>query len=290
MAEEKRTSEMSGKVVVITGATSGIGQAAARRLALMGARVVLVARDRNRAEATRRRLATLNPDAAHTVHHGDLSVLSETRGVANRIADAEPRIDVLINNAGAIFTKRAVTEDGLEQTFALNHMSYFVMTRVLLPRLAPDARIVNTASEAHRTAKFDLNALTSDTRYRAFRTYGLTKLCNILFTRELARRLNLTRITANCLHPGIVASRFFDNVHGGLGVLLKLGAFFMISPEQGAQTIVYLASSDQVRGITGQYFSRCRFKMPTREAQSDDAARQLWNESQRLAGRCGSGL
>src|ERR1043166_2838451 len=180
---------MQGKVVVITGATSGIGEVAAMRLAKLGARRVLIARDRARGEATLARLRAAGAGVAHVVHYADLSRLGETRRVAVAIAAAEPRIDLLVNNAGAIFAARAVTTDGLERTFALNHMSYFVLTAGLVDRLlaAAPARIVNTASNAHRRGHLDFADLQSARRYRAFAVYGTSKLCNILFTRELAR-------------------------------------------------------------------------------------------------------
>jgi NAD(P)-dependent dehydrogenase (short-subunit alcohol dehydrogenase family) len=180
---------IQGKVVVITGATSGIGQIAAERLARLGARLVMVARDRARGEAMLARLDALAPRAAHVVRYADLSLLAETRRVAEEIAGAEPRIDVLINNAGAIFSRRTVTPEGFERTFALNHMSYFVLTSVLRERLlaSAPARIVNTASNAHRRGHLDFDDLQSERHYQPFAVYGTSKLCNILFARELAR-------------------------------------------------------------------------------------------------------
>ena len=276
-----RTASMQGKVVVITGATSGIGERAAERLAAMGARLVLVARSKERSEATLGRLSGIVPEAKHRVHYADLSLMAETRRAAREIVAAEPRIDVLINNAGALFSHRRVTSEGLEQTFALNHMSYFVLTEGLRGVLAPDARIVNTASEAHRSARFRIENLKSE-RYRPFRAYGLSKLCNILFTRELARTFSGTGVTVNCLHPGFVASRFFDNKEGAIGLFFKLFAPFAISTEKGAKTLVYLASSEDATGVTGQYFSRCRIKKPTAQARNDRSAGELWKESARL--------
>ena len=273
---------MAGKVIVITGATSGIGQAAAKKLAAMGARLVMVARSRERGEAMLSRVKELSPQTGHTIHYADLSVLTESQRVGNEIAMAESRIDVLINNAGALFGKRQITADGLEKTFALNHMSYFVLTECLRENLAPDARVVNTASAAHRGARFRIENLQSGNKYRSFSAYGLSKLCNILFTRELARQFSDTGVTVNCLHPGVVASRFFDNQSGALAILSKLVLLFAITPEKGAETIVFLASSDDVNGITGKYFSKCRVKTPTAEAQNDRSAGLLWEESERL--------
>src|SRR3954463_11330818 len=194
---------MNGKVVVITGGTSGIGQVAAEKLAGMGARIVLIARDKSRADSTLARLRHSGPGANHTVHFADMSRIGEVRRVAGEIAAVEPRIDVLLNNAGAMFYDRQVTADGLERTFATNHMSYFVLTLALRPQLAAAApsRVVNTASDAHRGAKLDFDDLQCEKKYKAFTAYARSKLSNILFTRELARQFAGTGITANSLHP-----------------------------------------------------------------------------------------
>jgi NAD(P)-dependent dehydrogenase (short-subunit alcohol dehydrogenase family) len=277
---------MQGKVVVITGATSGIGKVAAERLAAMGARIVLVARDPARGGATLTRLGKIAPGQSHSAHYGDLSRLAEMKRVAADIAAAEPRIDVLINNAGSIFGTRGVTEDGLERTFALNHLAYFVLTLGLRERLTASApaRVVNTSSDAHRRGRFDLDDLQTAQGYRPFKAYGRSKLCNILFTRELARRWFGSRVTANCLHPGFVDTRFGDQGGSMLVYGIQLAKHFAISPEKGAETIVYLASSPDVAGVTGGYFYKSRPATPTREAQDDAAARRLWTETARLAG------
>jgi NAD(P)-dependent dehydrogenase (short-subunit alcohol dehydrogenase family) len=276
---------MQGKVVVITGATSGIGQVAAEKLAAMGARIVMIARDHLRADAELARLRQIAPGAAHSVHYADLSRLAEMKRVGAEIAAAESRIDVLINNAGAVFNQRQTTPDGLEMTFATNHMSYFVLTGALHDRLIASApsRIVSTSSDAHRRMKLDFDDLQSAKSYSAFRAYGRSKLCNILFTRELARRLAGTGVTANCLHPGFVATRFGDGSGGLLASLFRAAKTFAISPEKGAETIVYLASSDDVSGVTGEYFYKCRRATPTNQAQDDESARRLWQESERIA-------
>lgn len=278
--------EMRGKVVVITGATSGIGLVAAEKLAGMGARIVMVARDRSRGEATLARLREVGPGVEHTLHYADLSKIAEMKRVAAEISAAEPRIDVLINNAGALFSSRQITADGLEKTFALNHMSYFVVTLGLADRLraTPGARVVNTSSNAHRRGRLDLDDLQSEKNYRGFPVYGVSKLCNILFTRELARRWAGTGVTANSLHPGFVSTRFGDESGGWFGRLIGAAKLFAISPEKGAETIVYLASAGEVEGVSGKYFFECREVSPTRAAQDDEAAQRLWRESARLAG------
>ena len=277
---------MQGKVVVITGATSGIGQVAAERLAGMGARMVLVARDKGRGEAALARLRARAPGAAHSIHYADLSRLAEMKRVAAEIAAAEPRIDALINNAGALFSSRHVTEDRLELTFALNHMAYFLLTHGLRERLlaSAPARVVNTASDAHKRANLDLDDLQSANGYSGFKAYGRSKLANILFTRELARRLAGAGVTANCLHPGFVATRFGDQTGGLLSSVVRAAKIFAISSEEGAETLVYLASAPEVANVSGAYFYKCRPATPTKEAQDDAAAQRLWIESAKLAG------
>lgn len=276
------------KTIVVTGGTSGIGEVAAVRLAEQGARIVLVARDRARAEATLAKVKAANAGAAHGVHYADLSSIADMKRVAGEIAAVEPKIDVLINNAGAVFLKRETSVDGLEMTFATNHMAYFVITNVLLPNLkaAPAARIVSTASGAHRSAQLDLDDLQfAKRKYSTFAAYGTSKLCNILFTRALSRRLQGSGVTANCLHPGVVRTRFGSN-NGGFITNLVRSAIMSggISPEEGAKTIIYLASSPDVATISGKYFNKCAVEQPTAAAEDDRAAARLWEISEKLAG------
>jgi NAD(P)-dependent dehydrogenase (short-subunit alcohol dehydrogenase family) len=276
---------MKGKVVVITGATSGIGAVAARRLAAMGARIVLVARDAVRGQESLARLAHSGAGAAHSIHYGDLSRISEMKRIAAQIAAAEPRIDVLINNAGALFGTRQVTADNLEQTFATNHLAYFVLTLGLRKSLlaASPARVVSTASAAHKGNTLDFDDLQAAKSYSPIKAYGRSKLCNILFTRELARRWSGS-VTANCLHPGFVATRFGDGSGGMLARVVRVAKIFAISPEKGAETIVYLASSPDVGTLSGQYFYQCRPATPTAAARDDATAKRLWMESAKIAG------
>jgi NAD(P)-dependent dehydrogenase (short-subunit alcohol dehydrogenase family) len=276
---------MQGKVVVITGATSGIGQVAAERLARKGARLVLVARDPSRGATSLARLRRIAPGQPHRIYYADLSRLAEMKRVGAEVAAAEPRIDVLINNAGALFARRRTTEDGLERTFATNHMAYFVLTAALRDRLragAP-ARIVSTASDAHRGGRLDFADLQSARGYNGVKAYSTSKLCNVLFTCELARRLAGTGITANCLHPGFVATRFGDGSGGWLAYGLRFAKLVAISPEEGAETIEYLAASPAVAEVTGGYFHKCRPSRPTAAAEDDAAAARLWAESARIA-------
>ncbi len=277
---------MQGKVVVITGGSSGIGQVAAERLATMGARIVLVARSKSRGEAALGRLHALASAQAHRVHYGDVSRLADLNRLAAEIRSAEPRIDVLINNAGAMFGQRQVTEDGLELTFATNHMSYFVLTHGLREQLAAAgaARVVNTSSHAHYRAKIDFDDLRSERSYRAFPAYSLSKLCNILFTRALARRLAGTGVTVNSLHPGFVKTRFGDESGGGMARVIGLMKVFAISVEKGAETIIYLASSGDVAKTSGLYFYKCKPVEPSKLALDDAVAERLWTETVKLAG------
>jgi len=275
---------LRGKTVVITGATSGIGEIAAIRLAEQGARIVFVARDKIRADATLEKLRRANGAAEHSAHLADLSLLAEMKRVAGEIAE-EPRIDVLINNAGAVFSAREETRDGLERTFALNHMSYFVITNLLLPGLRPGARIVSTASGAHRRARLDFSDLQSRRGYSGFAVYSRSKLCNILFTRELARRTAGSGVTANCLHPGFVATRFGDQSGG----LLAIGVWAAkrltaISQEDGAKTIIYLASSPNAAAVSGEYFYECKIDMPSPAARNAADAKKLWDMSVEISG------
>ncbi|MFL5031400.1 MAG: SDR family oxidoreductase [Xanthobacteraceae bacterium] len=271
----------------MTGATSGLGLIAAERLAAMGARLVIVARSRRRGENALARLAAHGPGIAHSIHYADLSRLTEMKRVGAEIAAAEPRIDVLINNAGCMFGRRELTEDGLERTFALNHVAYFVLTQLLRDRLvaAAPARIVNTASDAHLREELDFGDLQLAKGYRFRAAYGRSKLANILFTRELARRLAGTGVTANALHPGFVATDLGQRDNGLLAILIRLAMLVRAGPaEKGAETIVYLASSPEVAEVSGSYFYDCRPATPSSEAQNDDNARRLWVETARIAG------
>jgi NAD(P)-dependent dehydrogenase (short-subunit alcohol dehydrogenase family) len=246
----------------------------------------MVARDRERAEAALARLRQVGPGAAHRVHYADLSSVAEVKRVGAEIAAVEPRADVLLNNAGSMFGARKITAEGLERTFALNHMSYFVLTHCLRESLAAAApsRIVNTASAAHLRATLDFDDLQSAGAYRPGVAYGRSKLCNILFTRELARRLAGRGVITNCLHPGFVATNFGQRDAGLFGWVLRGAMLFARPPEPGANTIVYLASSPEVADVSGGYFYDCRQIEPSPAARDDATAQRLWQESERIAG------
>jgi NAD(P)-dependent dehydrogenase (short-subunit alcohol dehydrogenase family) len=276
---------MQGKTVVATGATSGIGEAAVVALAGLGARIVFVARDETRAKATMQKLEAKAPGLGHRLHLADLSSMAETRKVGAAITAGEQRIDVLINNAGALFSNRRVTPEDLELTFALNHMAYFVLTEALRERLVASApaRIVSTSSVAHDSAILDFNDLQSARGYGGLKVYGRSKLANILFTRELARRLAGTGVTANCLHPGVVKTRFGESSGGFAGLLIPFLRPFFITAEKGADTLIYLASSPKVADTTGGYFVKRKLTEPSAAARDDVAAKRLWIESEKLA-------
>ena len=277
---------MQGKICVITGATDGIGLEAAARLAALGARLVLVGRQRAKGEAALATLRQRVPDIEARIHYADLSRRDDIRRLVPELLAAAPRIDVLLNNAGAFIARRGVTDDGLEQTFALNHMGYFRLTALLRERLIASApsRVVNVASEAHRNTTLDFGDLQTAHAYNGWKAYQRSKLANILFTRELARRLAGTGVTANCLHPGFVATSFGDNNRGLWGLGIRLGKRFAAIPVQrGAETPVHVASSPALDGVTGKYFDKGRQREPSAAARNDADAARLWNESERLA-------
>ena len=285
-AAVSREGPIRDKVVVITGATSGIGRLAAEKLAGQGARIVMVARDRERAEGTLARLREVGPGADHRIHYGDLSLMADVKRVGAEIAAAEPRIDVLLNNAGSMFGLRKITAEGLERTFALNHMSYFVLTHYLRGSLVAGApsRIVNTASNAHLRATLDFGDLQTKKGYVPTLAYARSKLCNILFTRELARRLAGSGVAVNSLHPGFVATNFGQRDAGLFGWGMRLAMLFAARPEPGADTIVHLAGSPAVEGVSGRYLYNSREIAPSAAAQDDAVAERLWRESETIAG------
>jgi NAD(P)-dependent dehydrogenase (short-subunit alcohol dehydrogenase family) len=231
--------------------------------------------------------AALAPAAsgAHGAYIADLSSLAQMKRVAAEIADREPVIDVLINNAGAEYPTRRVTEDGLERTFALNHMSYFVVTLGLLDRLkaAPQGRVVSTASRLHASYSLDFSDLQMARKYDGYTAYGRSKLCNILFTRALARRLEGAAVTANALHPGFVATRFGDDDRTAMGVIFNWMKVFAISPDKGALTTLHVATSEEGGRLSGAYFVKEKPAQPSLAARNDEDAERLWAASAALA-------
>jgi NAD(P)-dependent dehydrogenase (short-subunit alcohol dehydrogenase family) len=279
--------ESRPRVCLLTGATLGIGRAAAEALVPMGMELVLVARDRARLEALAAELEQRTPGAKVGILVGDLSRMSEVRRIAGEFRATHDRLDVLANNAGALFARREQTPEGLERTLALNHLAYFVLTEELLPLLRASApsRIVNVASDAHVGMRLDVDDPNyTRGRYRPFVAYGRSKLMNILYTRELARRLEGSRVTANAMHPGFVRSGFGQNNPGFLGKFIKLGQVFARTPERGARTLVYLATSSEVEGVSGKYFHDERESRTSAAARDMEVARRLWDVSVRLVG------
>jgi NAD(P)-dependent dehydrogenase (short-subunit alcohol dehydrogenase family) len=278
--------DWKSRTIVVTGATSGIGRATAVGLAKLDSRLILVGRDAGRAEETvaEIRRATGRKDVEIVL--GDFAAQAEVRRVAGEILARTQAIHVLVNNAGVTMLKRTTTPDGLETTFAVNHLGYFLLTGLLLPRLragAP-ARIVNVASDAHRFGKLDLEDLQNERQFKAMRVYGQSKTANILFTRELARRLEGTGVTANALHPGGVATRLGRGSGPLLDLLQRAIMLFMKSPEQGAATSIYLASAPELERVSGRYFADKKEKQPAPHASDPDAARRLWEISEKLTG------
>jgi NAD(P)-dependent dehydrogenase (short-subunit alcohol dehydrogenase family) len=270
--------------VVLTGATRGIGEAAAVQLARRGAELGLVGRDPERVRATAQRARATGGGAPVHEHVADLARMDEVRRLAAELLERYPRIDVLANNAGAMFTSRHVTPDGFEQTFALNHLSPFLLTNLLLERLAgSNARVVTTASDAHKGAVLDLDDLQSEHgRFRQGRVYGMTKLCNVLFTREL--QLRAPAIAANCLHPGVIRTGFGKNDGVLTRISLTLAGPFLRSPETGARPLVWLALDPAAGELRGQYVEKDRPVAPSAQAQDDRLAAELWERSAQLTG------
>lgn len=275
---------MKGKVCVVTGATSGIGKAAAAALARLGATIVLVGRDRGRTEAAAAEIGAVSASPPQA-EIADLASLEQVRGLAERLAGLE-RIDVLINNAGLVLHERRTTPDGFEHVFALNHLAPFLLTSLLLPKLTASApaRVVTVTSDAHSAARLDLSDPNLERGWDSWRSYANSKLANILFTRELARRLDGTGVTANCAHPGVVRTGFGRDARPLLRLGITIARPFMLSPERGADTIVYLASSPDVADQTGGYYVKRQRREPSAAARDDAAARELWEISETMTG------
>ena len=270
---------ISGKRILITGGTGGIGLAAAAAMAAMGGRVSIVARHQRRAESAVAQIAAAGrPGMTVDVLTADLSSLAEVRRLAADALERYPRIDVLINNAGALYMNRQVSADGLEMTFALNHLAPFLLTTLLLDRLraSQPARIITTSSAAHRGARIPWDDMGAEHHYRGFGRYGQSKLANILFTQELARQLAGSGVTANCFHPGFVATGFGRNNGGLTRMAIGLLKPFGRRPAEGADTLIWLADAPEAGAYTGQYFVDRRPTQPDGPDRDGGAARRLW--------------
>ena len=271
--------DVSGKRIVITGATNGIGLAAAKALAAGGAALTIVARSPERARGAVAGIEGIGRGGKPVdVVLADLSSQAEVRRAAAEIAARYPRIDVLVNNAGAMNTRRALTVDGIELTWAVNHLAPFLLTTLLLDRLkaSAPARIITTSSDAHSGAAIPFDDINAERGYRGFGRYGQSKFANILFTTELARRLAGTGVAANCYHPGFVATGFNRNNGPLMDVFMRIAALVARTPEKGAETLVWLAAAAEAAGTSGQYFVDMHATEPSAAAQSAESARRLW--------------
>jgi NAD(P)-dependent dehydrogenase (short-subunit alcohol dehydrogenase family) len=276
---------MNGKTVIITGANQGIGKASAIALGKMGARLVLVCR--NEAKA-REAIVDIEKAGAKDVELivGDLGSQKDVRRIAAEFLAKHDRLDVLLNNAGLLVPTRRTSVDGIEETIAINHLGPFLLTNLLLGviKKTPHARVVTVSSRAHRGGRMHWDDIQLTHGYSAIKAYGQSKLANILFTRELAKRLEGSGATANCLHPGVIASGFGQTYGGVISVLVKMAKPFLATTEDGAKTQVWLCASPEVESITGKYFEKCAEAKPTRFALEEAAPARLWEMSEKLVG------
>ena len=266
-------------LVLLTGATRGIGRAAAIELARQGAEVALVGREKERVEAVAQEARAAGGGAPVHEHVADLMLMADVRTLAAEVSERYEHIDVLTNNAGALFASRKQTSEGFEQTFALNHLAPFLLTNLLRDRLS-GGRVVTTASDAHKAGRLDLDDLQSENSYAAMRVYGTSKLCNILFTRELAKRA--PQLHANCFHPGVVRTGFGKNENGVWKVLTTLGSPSFARRKRGARSLVWLALSDEAGDLTGEYVQDEEVLAPSGQARNEILAEGLWEHSAQL--------
>ena len=276
---------MKDKICLVTGGTSGIGKCAAIELAKQGAKVVIVGRDPSRGEQAKAEITTAAKGSPVDLMIADLSSKRDVRRLAEEFESKYNRLHVLVNNAGALFSSRQETVDGIERTIATNHLAYFMLAQLLLPVLkwSIPSRIVNVASGAHTFGHIDFEDLQFTKKYSGWAAYSRSKLANIMFTYELARRIDGTGVTANCMHPGAVRTRFFRGFAGISSVAVTLAAPFMRSPRKGAETVVYLASSPEVKAVSGKYFKDRKPIKSSPESMDVAAQRRLWEISRQLA-------
>ena len=276
---------MNGKVCLVTGATDGIGKVSARVLAELGAKVIIVGRNPEKSAIVLAELRSISGNENIDLLMADLAVMQEVRDLAEQVISRYDRLDVLLNNAGGYFTKHEITSDGLEMTFALNHMSYFLLTNKLMELLkySAPARIVNVSSDAHYGVDMEFENLNGEQEYKAWKAYQKSKLANVLFTYELLKKVP-GNITVNCLHPGFVATNFGHNNGGFFGPVLKIAQrISAIDPEEGAKTSIFLCSAPEVKGVSGKYFYKCQPKTSSRESRNMDTGKRLWQISSDIA-------
>lgn len=283
---EQQQDSMKGKIVLITGATSGIGRETALGLSKKGATLILVGRNREKLDRTVGEITSQTGNQQLDSLVCDLTSMESVRRLAADFRAKYPRLDVLINNAGEIVSERRTTVDGFEYTLALDHLSHFLLTMLLMDIIKASApsRIINVSSSAHTLGHIDFDDLMGEKKHGAMRAYGQAKLANLLFTYELARRLEGTGVTANALHPGVVRTNFGLGMKGRWRILLMLGKPFTINAKKGAETSIYLASSPEVTGTSGKYFVKKEEKRSSRESYDESVAKRLWNESAKLTG------
>lgn len=278
--------DMSGKVCVVTGANAGIGLATALGLAEMNASVVMACRDAERGQSALERVVSRCGNRKVSLIPLDLASQRSIRDFAEAFAEKHASLDVLVNNAATVPAERELTDEGLEVQFGVNHLGPFLLTNLLLDRLRAGApsRVVNVSSMVHRNVSLDFDDLQAKRKYDFFRVYGQSKLANVLFTYELARRLDGSGVVANCLHPGMVRTKILRDVRGLVGLVIKYGTYLLSSPRSGARTSVFLASSPEVEGVSGKYFVKCREAASSVESHDVEDARRLWEVSAKLAG------
>ncbi len=277
---------MAGKVCLVTGANSGIGKATAAGLARLGCTVVMVCRDKSRGKDALAEIKAKSGNDSVDLMLADLSSMQSVRGLASEFRRRYGGLHVLVNNAGLFVLRRTTTVDGLETTFEVDYLSHFLLTGLLLGLLKESApsRVVEVSSIAHYRGHIDFEILKGEKGYGGWKAYSQAKLAQVLFTYELARRLKGTGVTANCLHPGAVATNIWGRPLGRLGFLMRLTRLFMIGPEKGAETSIYLACSPEISGVSGKYFTKKKERESSEESRDEDVARRLWRVSEELTG------
>lgn len=275
---------LNGKTAIVTGGTSGIGLITARELAAMGAHIVIISRNKERCEAAVAEIMKSTGNRNIEYIASDLSALTNVRQAAYEFKKKHTQLDILVNNAGAIFFTRQTSADGFEMTFALNHLNYFLLTNLLLDTLKASApsRIINVSSDAHQGATINFEDLMGEKSYSGFGAYGASKLANIMFTYELAEKLSGTQVTTNALHPGFVATGFAKNNGPLFNIGMAITGLFAKKPEKGAETSIHLASSTEVEGVTGKYFSDCRELLSSKASYNKKDHTRLWEISMEL--------
>ncbi|WP_445665109.1 SDR family oxidoreductase [Fodinibius sp. AD559] len=280
--------DLANKLCIVTGANSGIGKATARSFAADGAYVIMICRNEDRAKAARQDIIEDTGNTGIKIILADLAVQHDVRSAADQINQEFDQIDVLVNNAGLIANERKETIDGIEKTLAINHLAPFLLTNLLWDSLqqSKDARIINVSSEVHKVGAkvFDIENLQLTENYSAINAYGVSKLCNIMFTHELAKRTENSTITAYSLHPGVVRTQLAEEAGWAMKFFYWIGKPFMRSPKSGAATTIYLTTSDEVTSMSGQYFKDKNVAEPADIAYNDDLTSKLWTRSEELTG------